>query len=105
MRRQVDHCVCTIGGKPYPVLDWSMGGCQLLADSRMFSYGEKIEFTLRFKVRSTILNITHNARVVRRSRDRIGLQYAPLDSQTRRSFQTVMDHLIVNEFVQSQLNI
>lgn len=102
-RRSSDHCVCNIGGKSYPVLNWSIGGVQITADDRLFAIGQVVEFSLKFKIRTTIVEVTHMATVVRKSRGSVAFQFEPLTRQVRNDFQNIIDDLMASEFASSQM--
>jgi hypothetical protein len=102
-RRYSDHCVCNIGGQSYPVLNWSIGGVQITADDRLFAIGQELEFSLKFKIRTTIVEVKHTATVVRKSKGSVAFEFAPLNRQTRNDFQNVMDDFMASEFANSQM--
>lgn len=102
-RRYSDHCVCNIAGKSYPVLNWSVGGLSITADDRLFAIGQEAEFTLKFKIRSTIMEVKHTANVVRKSKGSVSFEFAPLTRQVRNDFQSIMDDFMANEFANSQM--
>ncbi len=89
-------------GGTFPVENWSFGGILLAADERMFSAGQNIEMTLKFKLRSTIVDISVHGAVVRKSPGRIGIQFEPLTQTIRRNFQQVVDDHVAGEFANSQ---
>lgn len=102
VRRESDRCICQIMGGTFPVENWSFGGILLAADERMFSAGQNIEMTLKFKLRSTIVDISVHGAVVRKSPGRIGIQFEPLTQTIRRNFQQVVDDHVAGEFANSQ---
>lgn len=102
-RRYADHCVCSIAGKSYPVLNWSIGGLSITADDRLFAIGQDVEFTLKFKIRTTIIDVAHTATVVRKSKGSVSFEFAPLTRQVRNDFQNIMDDFMANEFANSQM--
>lgn len=97
-RRKVDSCVALLDGKMYPVQNWSMGGVQLAGDERLFSVGQEMEVTLKFKLRNEILETHQAAQVIRKNKNAIGLRFGPVIGQTRKDFQKVMDDSMVKEF-------
>ncbi|MCD8566482.1 MAG: PilZ domain-containing protein [Alphaproteobacteria bacterium] len=102
-RRSSDHCVCNIEGKSYPVLNWGIGGMQITADDRLFAIGQEIEFSLKFKIRTTIVEVHHKAVVVRKSRGSVAFQFEPLTRQVRNDFQNIIDDFMASEFASSQM--
>ncbi|MCD8498045.1 MAG: PilZ domain-containing protein [Alphaproteobacteria bacterium] len=102
-RRYSDHCVCSIGGKSYPVLNWSISGLQITADDRLFAIGQEVEFSLKFKIRASIVEVKHTATVVRKSRGSVAFEFSPLSRTVRNDFQNIMDDFMANEFANSQM--
>lgn len=90
-RRQTDPCIIEINGKPMPVLDWSMGGVQVMTEDRLFGQGDQVDFTLKFKIDKTILDVEHKGYVVRKAEGRIALEFEPLDSSLRNRFTEIYD--------------
>lgn len=101
-RRQCDRCVSNVGGQTYPVIDWSQGGLQIVADSRQFSLNQEMDVTLKFKLLNDIVDVPHKARVVRKSRERVAFEFAPLTRQIRNAFQHVIEDYVTREFAESQ---
>lgn len=102
-RRRADACVGMIDGRPYPVENWSEGGVLLAADDRLFSMEEELEVTLKFKLSDRIMDVSSEARIVRKTRGRIGLQFQPLARDISRKFRQVVDDYVTREFVDSQV--
>ncbi len=102
-RRSVDHCVGVISGKTYPVENWSPGGLMIYGDSRSFSINEEVDVSLKFRLRSDVLDIPHKAKVVRKSHDKVAFQFLPLTAQIKRNFQSVVDDHLAGEFADSQV--
>ena len=103
VRRYSDHCICEIDGKAHPVLNWSLGGVQVTADDRLFGTGQDAEIVLKFKIRSSIIEVAHKAQVVRKSAGKIALQFEPLTRKARNQFQNILDDYMANEFANSQI--
>ncbi len=101
-RRSCDKCIGIINGNLCPVDNWSIGGALVESDERMFSSGELVDITLKFKVNDTILDVDHRARIIRKSKGRIALQFAPLTDPIWTGFKKVIDHYMANEFANSQ---
>ena len=101
-RRADDRCVSIINGQMHPVENWSSGGMLITADERIFSIGQDCKFTLKFKLRDEMMEIDHNAKVVRKSPNRIALQYMPLTKDAQTSFQKVVDDYVSQRFAESQ---
>lgn len=101
-RRDEGRCVSMVNGRAFPVQDWSVGGFCIVGDERSFAIGQEHEAILKFQMRDKILDVKHTARVVRKSRQRVALEFAPLSKQIRNSFQSVIDDCIAQRFAESQ---
>lgn len=101
-RREMDSCVGIIDGKAYPIKNWSNGGVLLTGDDRTFSVDEVKTITIKFKMADRVMDVTHSGRVLRKSRDKFVLQFAPLTGDVNRKFKQVIDDYITQEFVNSQ---
>ena len=101
-RRKSDRCVAVICGQTFPVEDWSPGGLQIAADDRLFSMGQDIDFTVKFKLRNTILDVNHRGRVVRKTNQKVAFEFEALPQAIRRAFQQVIDDQVAREFANSQ---
>lgn len=103
-RRAKDPCVSVIDGKTYPVENWSRGGILVFGDPHAFSFDSELDVTLRFKLRGeTVIDLPHKARVVRKTFDRVALEFLPLTQAVKKGFQTVIDDFMTAEFAESQL--
>lgn len=102
-RRSCDRCVSVIGGKTYPVENWSLGGLMVYGDPRPFGVDDEIDVTMKFKLRNDIMAVPHKARVVRKSHDRVAMEFLPLTRQIRNRFQNVVDDHVAAQFADSQL--
>jgi hypothetical protein len=102
-RRGSDRCVAVIFGQSFPVQDWSPGGICITADDRMFGMAQDVELTVKFRLRNTIIDIRHRAKVVRKSSERVAFQFEPLTQTIRRGFQQVIDDQLAREFANSQV--
>lgn len=102
-RRAGDQCVSIVGGKMYPVRNWSAGGLLIAGDERMFGVDEELDVTLKFKLRDEVLDISHKARIVRKGYGNVALQFAPLSAAVQAGFQKVMDDVLAQSFGESQL--
>ncbi len=101
-RRINDRCVIDICGQTFPIENWSYGGVLLSTDERMFGLEQDIDFTLKFKLRSTIININHRGHVVRKQKGQVALQFEPLTQMISRNFQKIVDDEAAMEFANSQ---
>ena len=90
-RRVCDTCASTINGQNFPVVDWSLGGMQVTGDTRMFSVEDEVDVMLKFKLSKNMLHIPHTGKIVRKSNEKLGLQFAPLTKKVRNDLQNVVD--------------
>lgn len=102
-RREADNCITVIDGKAYPVHNWSDGGLLVQADERMFSMSAPLEMTMKFRVSGNIIDIAHRGRVIRKTRDRLAIQFEPLTRDVARRFKQVVDDFVTREFMESQM--
>lgn len=101
-RREVDQCVAVVHGQTFPIENWSQSGVLIGADERLFSPGGKMDMTLKFRLRNTIIDVPHQGVVVRRTKGRVAFQFGPLTLHIRRRFQQVVDDYAAREFANSQ---
>ena len=102
-RRSCDVCVAVIDGKTYPTQDWSLGGLLIYGDARPFALDGKQDVLLKFKLQDKVIEVKHQAKVVRKSLNNIAFEFEPLTAQIRKYFQNVVDDYVANEFADSQL--
>lgn len=102
-RRSSDSCVSVIGGKVYPVENWSYGGLLVRADDRLFGVNEEMDITVKFKLRDDVLDIPHKAKIVRKAPNKIALQFTPVSKKIQNAFDRVIDDFVAKSFVDSQL--
>lgn len=102
-RRANDRCVVVIHGQTFPVENWSFGGLLLNADERLFGAGQDIEVTLKFKLRNTILDVTHRGHVVRKNAGKVAIEFETITQTLRRALQQVIDDAVASEFATSQV--
>ncbi len=96
------RAVCMIESTNYPIVDWSMGGVQIIADPRMFSQNQELEIILKFKLHHSILEIPCKGKIVRKATDRLGLKFESFDKDIHQLFLKVVDDYVANEFAESQ---
>ena len=99
-----DRCVGFIGGRTYPVENWSLGGVMVMADDRAFGVGQAIDITLRFKLGKQIIDVKQKANVLRKGSNRVACMFDPLNSTTRKGFQHVIDDRTARAFADSQIH-
>ena len=102
IRRETDRCVAVIGGHTFPVENWSSGGVLVAGDDRLFSIGQTVHVTLKFKLRNAILDVPLDAQVVRKNAAKVAMAFEPLTSVIRRAFTQVVDDAVAREFANSQ---
>ncbi len=102
-RRECDRVVSVIDGKTYPVENWSLGGLQIAGDERLFGIDQNMDITVKFKLRNDILNVSQKAHVVRKARNKISFEFAPLNQRVRQNFQQVVDDYVAQKFADSQM--
>ncbi len=103
VRRQHDRCVCFVNGQIFPVLDWSPGGTLLNGDERTFRVGDEVNVEMKFRVGEDVVELAHRGRIVRKAREKVALQFAPLNESILRGFQRVIDDYAASEFAGSQV--
>lgn len=102
-RRSADRCVAVICGQTFPVENWSFGGVLLAADERLFGADQDIEIGLKFKLRNTIVDVSHRGHVIRKSSGKVAIRFEPLEKTILRGFQQVIDDAVASEFATSQI--
>lgn len=101
-RREIDRCVIDVCGQTFPIENWSPGGVLVAGDERLFGLGQDVEFSLKFKLRNTILDVKHRGHVVRKNNQKVAIKFEPVTQTIRRTFQQVIDDCIAGEFANSQ---
>ena len=101
-RRQGDRCIVMIHDQTFPIENWSFGGLLIIGDERLFSAGQELDVTLKFKLRNKILDISHRGHVVRTSGGKIAFKFEPLTKTVQRYLQQVIDDYLAREFANSQ---
>ncbi len=101
-RRESDQCVAEINGKTFPVMNWSKGGALIFTDDRLFAENDNIAITMKFHIQDRIIPILNNATVLRKSNNRIAIEFIEADEETRQNFQQVIDDITTREFADSQ---
>ncbi len=102
-RRSADNCITMIDGKAYPVHNWSDGGILIHADDRMFTVNAPVEITMKFRLRDRLLDIAQRGKVVRKTRDRLAIQFEAIERDVSQKFKQVVDDYVTREFVESQM--
>ncbi len=102
-RRTSDNCVTVIDGRAYPVYNWSDGGLLIGADERLFSLDAPVEVTMKFRLTDKIMDIPQRGQIVRKAKDRLAIQFEPLNREIQKMFKQVVDDYVTREFMESQL--
>ncbi len=103
-RRDADRCVTAIRGKDYPIMNWSPGGLLVFGDGRPFALNDEVDITLKFRIRDSVVNVPHKAKIIRKAYDKVALKFFPLSQQVKKLFQSVIDDHIAAAFAESQLS-
>ncbi|MBI4030567.1 MAG: PilZ domain-containing protein [Proteobacteria bacterium] len=101
-RREGDRCVAVVNGQAYPVENWSPGGILIAADDRMFGVEQSLEFTIKFKLRNSIIDVSHRGHIVRKGYRKVAIAFEPLSKSISRAFQQIIDDSVAREFANSQ---
>src|SRR5262249_31443769 len=90
--------------RSFSVKDWSLGGfCfETLPDPHMV-VGDKVQFTLRFRLPHETVIIRQAGRIVRAAKRGIAAEFMPLSPDVRRKFHRVIDTLHAKNFLESQV--
>lgn len=102
-RRKTDQCISLIDGHAYPVEDWGIGGLLISGDDRLFALGREYDVMLKFKLRDNVLEVRHKAKVSRKNKGRIGMEFTPLTEEIRDKLKAVVDDYVARQFVSSQM--
>ncbi len=100
-RRKDDRCVSIIDGQMHPVENWSNGGLLVTADERLFAIGQNCKFTLKFKLRDKIVEVDHKATVVRKTPNKVAMQFMPLTKNVSAQFHKIVDDYVTGRFAES----
>lgn len=97
-RRYCDKCVAVIDGSTYPVENWSMGGLMVLGDPRPFGVDNNVDINIKFKTSNDVISVVHRGRVVRKTNEKIALEFSPINRKIKSSLQSV-----INDFVSARV--
>jgi hypothetical protein len=98
------HAEVLVGTRSYSIRDWSFGGLsfETAPDARLTA-GDKIVAVLKFRFPHATITIQQPAQIVRTAKRGIAAQFAPLQAETRRQFERVLDSLHAQSFSESQV--
>jgi hypothetical protein len=90
--------------RAFGVKDWSLGGVcfETLPDPHMV-VGDKVQFTLKFRLPHETVMIKQVGRIVRAAKRGVAAEFMPLSPETRRKFARVIDTLHAKNFLESQV--
>ena len=89
--------------RAFGIRDWSLGGVcfETLPDPRLV-VGDKVHFTLKFRLPHETVSIRHMGRIVRAAKRGIAAEFMPLSPEARRKLERVLDSLHAKNFLESQ---
>jgi hypothetical protein len=104
MRHEGFQAEVQVQDQVYGLKDWSMGGIcfETQPDPRMV-VGDKVQFTIKFRLPHETVIIKQVGRVVRAARRGIAAEFMPLSPEARRKFARVVDGLNAASFLESQV--
>ncbi len=92
-----------VADRAFGLKDWSMGGlCFLPPSGVAIVAGDRIQFTLRFRLPHETVNIVQTGKVVRALKRGIAAEFLPLSPEARRKFERVLDGVHARSFMASQ---
>jgi hypothetical protein len=91
VRHEAADCTALIRGQSFPVVNWSFGGAVILADDGIFSEGQVLYMTLRFRLLNSNLEIVHQGTVIRSAGRRTAIRFDALKPHVSRGFQKVVE--------------
>ena len=90
--------------RAYGLKDWSLGGVSFETQlSPQLAVGDKVSFTLRFRLPHETVLIRQTGRVVRAAKRVIAAEFQPLSPEARRKFARVIDSVHASDFLESQV--
>lgn len=98
----------TVGETYYEVENWSEGGLLLKSDNAnnipSSKYSGDLDITLRFCGDVGMATLQHKGHVIRQSGGRIAIALNPFDDSDKVMFGRLVDSVLTESFVASQLN-
>ncbi|HYD18776.1 MAG TPA: PilZ domain-containing protein [Patescibacteria group bacterium] len=106
-RRHVRHPAVSaevvVADRVFNLKDWSMGGFFFdPPPGSALAVGDRVQFHLRFRLPNETVTITQPGRIVRAVRRGLGAEFAPLNPETKRKFERVLDGFHAMNFLASQ---
>lgn len=102
-RKGNEKSMIEVNGKQFSLTDWSEGGAFFEGSDVPLALGQELNFTLKFKMRHGIVAVRHKGRVVRSAMKGAAVQFDPLTRDIKRQFDRVVDGLISENFMASQV--
>jgi hypothetical protein len=92
-----------VADRAFGLKDWSMGGlCFQPPAGVPIVAGDRIQFTLRFRLPHETVQIVQTGKVVRAVKRGIAAEFLPLSPEARRKFERVLDGVHAQGFMASQ---
>lgn len=106
-RRHIRHegiqAEVVVAERAFGLKDWSLGGlCFLPPPDTPIVTGDRIQFTLRFRLPHETVNIVQTGKVVRALKRGIAAEFLPLSPEAKRKFERVLDGVHAQGFLSSQ---
>lgn len=106
IRRPGHKSLMLVDDNRYVVKNWSPEGALIDAMDLPATVGDRVAFTLKFKLEHGEISIDHEAEVVRSDGDRnIALKFVPMPVQSRQLFDRVIDYQLTEQFANSQAHM
>ncbi|TNE27905.1 MAG: hypothetical protein EP349_08535 [Alphaproteobacteria bacterium] len=96
----------TVGETYYDVENWSEGGLLLKAENANIPSTKytDLDITLRFCGEAGMASLKHKGRVIRQANGRIAIALNPFDESDKVMFGRLVDSVLTESFIASQLN-
>ena len=106
IRRAGHKSLMVVGDNRYVVKNWSPEGALIDAMDMHASVGDRVPFTIKFRLEHGEISIEHEAEVVRTDGDRhIAMKFVPMPVQSRQLFDRVIDYQLTEQFANSQAGL
>lgn len=103
IRRPGHKSLMVVGNNRYVVKNWSPEGALIDAMDLPAEIGDRVAFTMKFRLEHAEISIEHEADIVRTDGDRnIALKFTPMPVSSRQLFDRVIDSQLTEQFANSQ---
>ena len=102
-RKGNEKSVIEVNGKSFEVTDWSEGGAYFEGSDVPLALGQELDFTLKFRLRHGMVDVRHKGRIVRSAMKGVAVQFDPLNRDIKRQLDRVVDGMISENFMASQV--